>query len=273
MEFLTVSETRPRRRMMKLRSLEASLVVHTVAFCWFLRVWLWHLTPAAAHLPGAKGFGWFVRFLTFYSYTLQTFTLGVATADDWSRLLTGRPVSRYSRLADDLSSALFALAHVVTIMFYTIQTATQAMVEGDVVRPPWLNSSVHACNTVVAWADLLTSARSFSRRSERMSSVVVLAYVCYLQLCRQMNGVYPYPFLRNLRQPHGFIGTVTAGMLLFAGAFRVGAAINRRVRAVTLSIAGHGDTITIRATKSDTPRAGHAYALVRRGGARKSGGE
>ena len=37
--------------------------------------------------------------------------------------LMGR--SYCNKLADDLSSALFALAHVVTIMFYTIQTATQ----------------------------------------------------------------------------------------------------------------------------------------------------
>jgi hypothetical protein len=170
---------------------------------------------------------------------------------------------------------------VVTIMFYTIQTATKAMVEGDVERPPWLNVSVHLYNTAAAWGDLLTSHRSFSRTSERLSSVLVLLYVCYIQLCRHMNGQYPYPFLRNLKQPHGFIGTVTVALLLFAGAFRVGQAINRRVRAVTLSIAGHGDTITIRATKSgDTPRAGggghghsHAYAVVRRRGARKSGAE
>lgn len=62
-------------------------MVHTVAFAWFARVWLWHLTPAAAGLPGAQGFGWFIRFLTFWSFTLQTFTLGLATADDWSKLV------------------------------------------------------------------------------------------------------------------------------------------------------------------------------------------
>lgn len=260
MEFLSeqpVSQQPRRRRMLKLRSLEASLVVHTVAFVWFARVWLWHLTPAASGLPGAQGWGWFLRFLTFYSYTLQTFTLGLATADDWSKLLTGRPVSRFSRLADDLSSALFALAHVVTIMFYTIQTTTKSLVEGGVDRPPWLNSSVHLYNSAAAWADLLTSHRTFSRSSERLSSVLVFAYLCYIQLCRHMNGRYPYPFLRNLKQPHGFIGTAAAGLLLFAGAFRVGKAINRRVRAVSLSIAGDRDAITIRATKTDaapTPR-------------------
>jgi hypothetical protein len=77
--------------------------------------------------------------------------------------------------------------------------------------------------------------------------------------------------MRSLREPHGFIGTVAVGMLLFAGAFRVGKAINRRVRAVSLSVAGGGGTITIRAaTQGDGGVAGrgswqgHAYALVRR---------
>lgn len=52
-----------------------------MAFGWFCFVWLWHTTPAAAHLPGAQGFGWFVRFLTFYCYTLQTLMLGMAVFD------------------------------------------------------------------------------------------------------------------------------------------------------------------------------------------------
>jgi hypothetical protein len=72
------------------RSLEASLILHTAAAAWFLRVWLWHLTPAASVLPGAHGFGWFVRFLTFYSFTIQTVTLCIAAADDWSRLVRAR---------------------------------------------------------------------------------------------------------------------------------------------------------------------------------------
>ena len=137
-------------------------------------------------------------------------------------------------------------------MFYTIQTATRALVEGDAERPPWLNASVHLYNAAAAWGDLLTAHRTFSARSERVSSALVFAYVCYIQLCRHMNGQYPYPFLRNLRQPHGFVGTLAAGLTLFAGAFRVGKALNRRVRAVSLSIAaaGDGDTIEIVAAKA-----------------------
>jgi hypothetical protein len=83
---------------------------------------------------------------------------------------------------------VFALAHVVTIMFYTIQTATKKVVEGDVERPYWLNSSVHLYNTFAAWGDLLTAHRSFSQRSERMSTAITLAYLCYMLLCKHMNG-------------------------------------------------------------------------------------
>jgi len=72
------------------RSLETSLVVHTFAFAWFLRVWLWHCTPAAGFLPGAQGWGWFLRYLTFYNFTLQTFALGASAADDWSNLVRVR---------------------------------------------------------------------------------------------------------------------------------------------------------------------------------------
>ena len=45
------------------RRLAPSLAVHTLAFAWFASVFAWHLTPAAKGLPGAQGFGWFVRVL------------------------------------------------------------------------------------------------------------------------------------------------------------------------------------------------------------------
>jgi len=160
-----------------------------------MRVWLWHVSPEAAPLPGRHDFGFFLRYLTFYSYTLQTIALGVATADDWRKLVrvpqsvvgvavragiikaaalwvvratylpaaqrypaaqrpsaaarhwsvqdltrmrhslhptlvqfTGRSTSGFTRTADDLSSAVFAFSHLVSIMFYTIQwTATKAV--------------------------------------------------------------------------------------------------------------------------------------------------
>jgi hypothetical protein len=210
--------------------------VHAVAFSWFAFVWLWHLTPAAAALPGNFGFGWFFRFLTFYSFSLQTLQLGMATLDDWQRLRRGR--SAWTRPTDDLACAIFALTHVVSIMFYTIQGTTKLAVEGGhVQRPPWLDVSVHAFNTLVAWADLMTSERrTFSRTSERLSTVLVAAYLGYLMLCRHMNGRFPYPILNALSYPWGFASLIAAGLALFVAAFRAGKLMNRKLRHVSLSI-------------------------------------
>ena len=212
------------------------LVVHLVAFCWFSFVWLWHLTPAASQLPGNFGFGWFFRFLTFYSFSLQTLQLGMATLDDLQRTWYGK--SRWTKPTDDLACAIFAFTHVVSIMFYTIQSTTKMAVEGGhVVRPPWLDVSVHAFNTMVAWADLITSdRRSFSRTSERLSSVLVMGYLSYLMLCRHMNGRFPYPILNALSYPWGVLGLVGAGLLLFTVAFRAGKLMNRKLRHVSLAI-------------------------------------
>lgn len=213
-----------------------SLLVHLVAFAWFAWVWLWHLTPAAAQLPGNFGFGWFFRFLTFYSFSLQTLQLGMACVDDVQR--TRRGASAWTQPTDDLACAIFALTHVVSIMFYTIQGTTKMAVEGGhVQRPPWLDVSVHAFNTLVAWADLLTSdRRSFSRRSERLSTLLVGAYLGYLMLCRRMNGRFPYPILNALSYPWGFSALVASGLALFVAAFRAGKLLNRRLRHVSLSI-------------------------------------
>ena len=50
-------------------------MVHAFALLCYVRVWLWHLTPDAQLLPGATGFGWFLRYLTFYSFTQQLVAL------------------------------------------------------------------------------------------------------------------------------------------------------------------------------------------------------
>lgn len=210
--------------------------MHLVAFAWFSFVWLWHLTPGAAQLPGNFGFGWFFRFLTFYSFTLQTLQLAMATVDDIQRTRFGK--SRWTKPTDDLACAIFAFTHVVSIMFYTIQSTTKMAVEGGhVVRPPWLDVSVHAFNTMVAWADLITSdRRTFSRTSERLSTVLVMVYLSYLMLCRHMNGRFPYPILNALSYPWGFMGLVCCGLALFVVAFRAGKLMNRKLRHVSLAI-------------------------------------
>jgi hypothetical protein len=114
---------------------------------------------------------------------------------------------------------------------HSTQGATGDAVEGgDIQRPPWLNSSVHALNTVAAWVDLLVSARrTFSRRSERLSSCLVLLYLSYILLCRHMNGRFPYPFLNKMPMPSGFIAIAVCGLALFYAMFKLGRALARRV--------------------------------------------
>ena len=50
---------------------------HLVVFAKYFRVWTWHFGSAASVLPGANAFGWFFRFLTFWSYTAQAIQFGI----------------------------------------------------------------------------------------------------------------------------------------------------------------------------------------------------
>lgn len=45
-----------------------------------MQVWFWHTEPPAHVLPGAKGWGWFFRYLTFYGFTVQTVQLNASLA-------------------------------------------------------------------------------------------------------------------------------------------------------------------------------------------------
>jgi hypothetical protein len=74
------------------RRTAVALTFHTVCLIWYTTVWVWHTTPAAAFLPGSKGFGWFFRYLTFYSFTLQLIALGLSVADGIAKLVSVRPV-------------------------------------------------------------------------------------------------------------------------------------------------------------------------------------
>lgn len=135
---------------------EGAFVVHAFALLCYVRVWLWHLTPAAQLLPGSTGFGWFFRYLTFYSYSWQMLQLFIACLADISKvatlatqsltklrllwhahpavsLLLQNPVqSKFLNIwADDLSCALFGMANSVTAMYYLIDATTgkNALVE------------------------------------------------------------------------------------------------------------------------------------------------
>ena len=70
--------------------LDVVLVLHTVALAWFLRVWLWHFTPQATLLPGSRGFGWFTRYLTFYSFTLQLVQLLLCCSSAFLKVSTSK---------------------------------------------------------------------------------------------------------------------------------------------------------------------------------------
>lgn len=202
-------------------------MVHAFALLCYVRVWLWHLTPAAQLLPGSTGFGWFFRYLTFYSYSWQMLQLFIACLADISKvdilltqikcihaacLLTAicllqDPVqSRFlNEWADDLSCALFGLANSVTAMYYLIDATTgkNALVEGgEISRPPWLGFSVHVFNTMTAWADICCAhPRSFSRRAGRLSVAIIAFYTVWILICSHCNGAFPYPILNELPWP------------------------------------------------------------------------
>lgn len=59
-------------------------IFHIVAFIQTFCVWFWHFTPAASYLPGASLYGFFFRYLTFCTYTLQTVYLGCAIVSDFT---------------------------------------------------------------------------------------------------------------------------------------------------------------------------------------------
>jgi len=61
------------------------LAARSLVLTWLAVVWLWHLTPAASVLPGASGYLWFCRYLTFYSFSLQLVGQALAFAHDAQR--------------------------------------------------------------------------------------------------------------------------------------------------------------------------------------------
>lgn len=202
---------------------EIAFLFHALCLITYVRVWMWHTTAAAAVLPGSKGFGWFFRYLTFYSYTLQLLQLLLCCLAHVTRKDVKLKRS-LMEISDRLSCATFGLANTVTAMFYAIENTTQGCVEGgEIERPPWLDVSVHLANTAVAWVDLLiVEQRSFCGRSRHLAAMLAVVYCAWLLLVRQINGKFPYPFLNKLPFPLGFIGLVATGLVLTLGIFQLG---------------------------------------------------
>jgi hypothetical protein len=235
------------------------LAARSAVLSWLAAVWIWHLTPAASVLPGASGYLWFCRYLTFYAFSLQLAAQALAVAHDGRRLWLGgaapsraaavgakgnkadkaphRRLLLLARWADDLGCSVFCFAHVVTLMFHAIQSATggRAVEGAHIDRPPWLDASVHRLNVAAAWLDVAVltprGGRSFSRSGERASALLASLYCALLLAARLLNGAFPYPFMNAMAQPKGYLVVCGVGLLIFVAAFKLGRLVAGGIRA------------------------------------------
>ncbi|KAL6778320.1 hypothetical protein ACKKBG_A17740 [Auxenochlorella protothecoides x Auxenochlorella symbiontica] len=208
------------------RSVEGStsaFLYHAVCTLVFCRVWLWHLTPQAAALPGAQGFGWFFRYLTFCSFTLQTILFFSSCLSELVKSQETR--TRLRAATNNLGCALFPIANTVTLMFYAVENATNGLVErGGFNRPDWLDFSVHSGNSLAAWGDILLSPhRDFAPQARSLAIALALAYSAWCLVVRAGYGKFPYPLLNKLPLAYGFFGFCVAGTSLVLFFFQVGA--------------------------------------------------
>jgi hypothetical protein len=178
-------------------------------------------------LPGSQGFGWFFRYLTFWSYSLQLLQLGLCLITHTSRNASHQIF--VSQAADKLSCAVFGLANTVTAMFYAIESTTQGLVEGGALdRPWWLELAVHVANSAVAWIDLIiVEERSFCGRSRHLALFLALSYGFFLLLVRANYGKFPYPILNKLPFPHGYLGFFGVGVVVVIITFELGRFVKR----------------------------------------------
>lgn len=204
-----------------------AFLFHAFALLCYVRTWMWHMSPAAAVLPGAQGFGWFFRYLTFCSYTLQMVQLFVCCLAHVSK--SPKRKKRLAATADQLSCALFGIANTVTALFFAIEKSTKGLVEGgQLQRPAWLNVAVHIANSVVAWLDLLiVEERSFHGSSRHLALLIAVAYCTWLLVVRTFFGKFPYPILNKLPFPLGFVGFVLLGFAVVLATFQLGKSVKR----------------------------------------------
>lgn len=200
---------------------DARCVFHMISFLYFLRVWIYHTSSAASSLKGSGEFGWFFRYLTFWSFTVQTWQLFLSTVADLSKKATKY---RLKVDADDFACMAFATANTVTLMYYSLLVITRGNIdEGE--RVVWLSMTAHMLNSIVAWIDVFTSyPRRFSPRSKIWTGVFAVIYCGWINYIRYHTGLFPYPFLNSLPHPQGILGVALVGcavMLCFAqlGAF------------------------------------------------------
>jgi hypothetical protein len=175
-------------------------------------------------LPGASGFGWFFRYLTFCSYTLQLiqFLLCVlcrVLPSQKARLVT-------SIAADRLACALFGLANMISAMYYTIESAGgKGLLDSSDPnsKPWWLGETVHVLNSIIAWIDLfLVEERTFHGHSKLLIVLFIVTYCTWALVVKKFYGSFPYPILNKLPFPWGFVGLAAVASALLLSLFEVG---------------------------------------------------
>ncbi|GMH43724.1 hypothetical protein BSKO_11646 [Bryopsis sp. KO-2023] len=207
---------------------ELRFLFHMVSFLFFMRVWIFHTSRGATSLKGHGEFGWFFRYLTFWSFSLQTWHLFLSTLVDLSKKATKY---RLKKGADDLGCMAFATANTVTLMYYALLVLTGNIDEGD--RIVWLSTAVHLLNSIVAWIDIFTSyPRRFSPRSKVWTGVFALIYCGWINYIRYHTGFFPYPFLNALPHPHGILGVAVVGCVVLLCFSQLGAFVSNWGRKV-----------------------------------------
>ena len=175
-------------------------------------------------LPGATGFGWFFRYLTFCSYTLQLIQFALCVL---CRILPSQRARLATSIAADrLACALFGLANMISAMFYTIENAGgKGLIDaaGRGAKPWWLAETVHALNSVIAWIDLfLVEDRTFHGHSKVLIVMFIVGYCSWALIVKHVYGAFPYPLMTLLPFPWGFVGLAAVASCIILLVFELG---------------------------------------------------
>ena len=199
---------------------------HVLAFVQTFAIWFWHFTPLASYLPGASLPGFFFRYLTFCTYTLQMVYLACACVSDFAGEHKVGP--RFLKATGILAGIAFTMSNVVTIMYYGIHQRFDSPIEGSHLdRPPYMNLSVHLFNAMIGWFDLLTTSNmNLCSVTIKYTYLYGLVYTVWMQFLKHYTGVFPYPFLDRLPFLVGPLAIIFTAFAVLQVIFSMG----RRVR-------------------------------------------
>eukprot|EP00210_Caulerpa_lentillifera_P006706 g6408.t1 len=204
-----------------------------ILFClYFVRVFVWHVSPESAMRPTRSLFGGYFRYFTICVFTFQILQLTAATLVDSTPYGTRLGLKR---LADDMSCAVFVLANAVTVLFFAIETFVPGGVIMRSLGVPvtWVNFSVHLLNSVTAWTDIIIShPRRFSKRSFTMIACFSCGYLVWMWILKCKTGKYPYGFLNVLPDPFGLLFIVPVAGLVMIVFFVLGKKLSQMTKNV-----------------------------------------